>query len=903
VTLTADVTGSSRQNRYAATAKGRLETPAVRAFGLEGVLGGPASFSAALATAPGVTVQVRSLQLTSPGLKVTRAEAVLRADGGLAVQAQADSAAYGPVALTASGTLKSPSARLTAAHPNVGIQLTNLDARLTRPGPAYRIAATAGTPYGPLAADLALSLGPGPLAVDIRQAKVGELALAGRLVRTPQGPFEGELALTGDGLNGVARLSPSGAVQAAEVLVRATRARLPLTPAVTIGSGTISGRALLTPGAPSISARAELTDVQRDGVQLAAARADIEYRNGAGRAALSARGAGQVPFDIASTVQLTPTAISIDAHGVANRVAFRLLQPARIDKTAAGWRLQPATLVLPSGRIDASGAFGRGFSLSLRLEQVDLGMTQGFAPELGLGGKASGSLDLTAPEGGAMPEGRAVLQLTGLTRSGLVTVSEPVDINILGSIASSGAELSAVARRRGAVIGRLQTRLTPAGSGPGWVQRLQAGTISGGIRYDGPSEALWAVSGVSGQELSGPIAIGADVTGRLDAPELRGVIRANDLRYQNTRYGTRIDNLAIQGNFSGTRLELTSLSGKAGSGTVQGSGYVDLSLANGLPVDLKLALDRAQLARSSDLSASLTGRLQVTNSRQAGGLISGALTLDNARYAVERQAATEVVELQGVHRKGEPLEQEQPEGEVLPISHWKLDMRIRANNQVLVVGMGLNSEWRADLRVNGDLHHPLVVGDINSIRGTFSFAGRRLDLTDGVIHLSGESPPNPTLAITASATVNDVTATVNVAGTAQDPQITFTSNPALPQDEVLSRLLFGASTPQLSPLQAVQLAASLNALRGRGGGLNPLGKLGQAIGVQNLTFTAGAGAQGAGVGVGKYITNRIYVQVTTDIRGFAATQVEVSLSKALSLLSQVSSLGTSNLSLRYSHRY
>lgn len=59
---------------------------------------------------------------------------------------------------------------------------------------------------------------------------------------------------------------------------------------------------------------------------------------------------------------------------------------------------------------------------------------------------------------------------------------------------------------------------------------------------------------------------------------------------------------------------------------------------------------------------------------------------------------------------------------------------------------------------------------------------------------------------------------INIGGTAEDPQISFSSTPALPEDEVLSNLLFGAATPQLSPIQAIQLAASLNALRGRGRG-------------------------------------------------------------------------------------
>ena len=138
-----------------------------------------------------------------------------------------------------------------------------------------------------------------------------------------------------------------------------------------------------------------------------------------------------------------------------------------------------------------------------------------------------------------------------------------------------------------------------------------------------------------------------------------------------------------------------------------------------------------------------------------------------------------------------------------------------------------------------------------------------------------------------------------------NPQVTFTSTPTLPQDEVLSRLLFGSSVTSLSPTQAIQLAAALNSLRGSGGGLNPLGKLRGASGIDRLRVlgadkTAG---RGTAIAAGQYISNDIYVEIITDARGFTATQLEVALSKALSILSQTGSFGGSNVSLRYSKDY
>ena len=127
----------------------------------------------------------------------------------------------------------------------------------------------------------------------------------------------------------------------------------------------------------------------------------------------------------------------------------------------------------------------------------------------------------------------------------------------------------------------------------------------------------------------------------------------------------------------------------------------------------------------------------------------------------------------------------------------------------------------------------------------------------------------------------------------------------MPQDEILSRILFGSSIANLSALQAVQLAASLNSLRGSGGGLNPLGKLRSAAGIDRLRILGPDETTGRGTALaaGQYITNDIYVELITDTRGFTATQLEISLSKTLSILSQAGGSGTNSINLRVKKDY
>ena len=146
---------------------------------------------------------------------------------------------------------------------------------------------------------------------------------------------------------------------------------------------------------------------------------------------------------------------------------------------------------------------------------------------------------------------------------------------------------------------------------------------------------------------------------------------------------------------------------------------------------------------------------------------------------------------------------------------------------------------------------------------------------------------------------------LNVSGTADDPQISFSSTPGLPQDEIMSRILFGNSVGGLSAIQAVQLAASLNALRGSGGGLNPLGRLRSATGFDRLRILGADEARGRGtaLAIGKYITDDVYLEIVTDARGFTATQLEVTLSRSLSILSQAGGSGGTSVNVRYRKRY
>jgi len=875
---------------------------------LQNFLGGNALIVANVGYDSNGVASLDSLQVAAPAFRLTGGRGRYDANGRIAFTARGSSNQYGPLGVDVTGTVARPVARVTAARPGLGVGLVDVTATVRGDNGVYLVTANGGTDYGPFEADAAVTTGKGPLAISLRQGtRFAGIGFTGRIAQTDAGPFAGTLLADGSGVNGRVDLSAYSGKQRAVVDATARDVSLPGKVGLTARRGLVKADVILY-DQPQIVADAQLAGTRLGDLYIAGARANVNYRGGAGQARLLVEGRTRYPFRLAANALLDPKLWRVALNGRLNGIEVATRSPMRILPADGGYTLQPATLAVDKGTLQLAGRYGAGMALQARLSDVNLAIANPFAPGLGLGGMASGSLDFSQASASAFPTADMRLQIEDFTRTSLAAVSEPVDMAVVGRLVQTGGNVHAIIRRRGAAIGRMQLALQPLPAGGSWTERLSAAPLSGGVRYNGPADVLFSLAALPDQSLKGPIGLAADFSGRLDAPRLTGVVRANNLTYENAQYGTRLTNLALSGRFTNDRLQVDSLTAQAGSGTVSASGFVSLSSAQGFPVQLGIDMNDAQLARGQDLEARATGNLQIVNGAGQPPTISGRISLPETHYRIVRQGSARVATLTGVRRKP-ALGRERISGAPEPMqsipSTWRLDVAVEADNKIYVTGMGLESEWAADIKVGGTSGAPRITGGVRLVRGTLGFAGHSFDLQEGRITFNGGELTNPDLHVVASGEVEDVTITITITGSGNDPQIAFTSTPALPQDELMARILFGNSVGQLSTIQAVQLAASLNSLRGGKGGLNPLGVLQSASGIDRLRILGADKETGRGtsLAVGQYISNDIYVEIVTDARGYTATQLEVSLSKALSVLSQMGSFGGSSVNLRYRKDY
>jgi translocation and assembly module TamB len=411
---------------------------------------------------------------------------------------------------------------------------------------------------------------------------------------------------------------------------------------------------------------------------------------------------------------------------------------------------------------------------------------------------------------------------------------------------------------------------------------------------------LWRLSGVEVFDLSGPIAVGADISGRLVDPQIRGSLKADGARLESAVTGTVIEKLQAQGRFAGPKLVLSGISGSTpGAGTISGSGTVDFS-GGKAGLDLKFDATRARLLARDDIAATVTGPLAIRSSGE-GGTISGKLRLNSGRFTLGRASAAASVPKLQVRNVGQDADMTI---EVEQLEPWKLDIDL-AGDDLTVRGLGIDSRWTTDIKIGGTVVAPRFTGRADLDRGEYEFAGRSFRLARGVIRFRGETPPDPLLDIRAEAQVQGLDAAILVTGTGLKPEIRFASVPQLPQDELLSRLLFGTSITNLSAPEALQLASAVAALQSGSGNLDPINAVRRAVGLDRLRILPAdvATGQKTAISAGKYVGRKIFVEVITDGQGYSATRVEYQVSRWLSILSSVSTIGRASANVRVSKDY
>lgn len=844
---------------------------------------------------PDRILRFTDLRLTSPGLNL-RGNGYRRIDGTFVFTGQGVSRQYGPVVLSIDGRIDRPAIRLRLARPQETLGLADVTAALDPVAEGYRYTAAGGSRLGPFTAAGTILLPRGGQArIVVDRLDVAGTRGQGALDIVPGG-FAGAIEVAGGGLSGRIGFAPEGEIQRIDGDLTAQGATIS---GARVRSGRLRFTVRLDPAGTDLTAETQIRGLSRGALSLARLGGSIVLRDGSGSGKVSLAGSRGRRFALDFDVGVTPDRYTLSGGGQVDGRPLKLLTPAELTRTGEGWALASTKLSFAGGEAQLSGRFGGALALDASLTRMPLGVLDIGYPGLGLGGSASGKLSYSSAPGAA-PTGSIDMTVRGLSRAGLVLSTTPIDLGLRGILRADQAGFRAVMASGGRIVGRAQARMAPLGGGT-LAERLANAPLFAQLRYGGPADTLWRLTGIELFDLSGPVQIGADVTGRLADPRIRGLVRSDNARIASGVMGTVLTGVKTAGRFDGSRLVIERFEASDGkAGTITGSGAFDLAAARGFGMDLRLEAKNALVINRDDIGASVSGPVTI-RSDGAGGTIAGEVTLNSSRYRLGRATAAAAIPRLNITE----INLSEGDEEVRATTPWQLDLRARAPGGMKVTGLGLDSEWSADLRIDGEPTNPRIRGRADLIRGDYEFAGRDFDLERGAIRFDGSVPANPALDIQANADTQGLNATIRVTGTALKPEIGFSSVPALPEDELLSRLLFGTSITSLSAPEALQLAGAVAALQEGGDGLNPINALRRAAGLDRLRILSAdpqTGQQTA-IAAGKFITRRAYVEIISDGAGYSATRAEFQFTRWLSVLSTISTIGRQSVNVRVSRDY
>ena len=408
------------------------------------------------------------------------------------------------------------------------------------------------------------------------------------------------------------------------------------------------------------------------------------------------------------------------------------------------------------------------------------------------------------------------------------------------------------------------------------------GEIHGKVSADLDISRIPVFFPMGDQVLDGNLLAEFEIAGSIEKPDIKGALHLSNGMYENPWAGIVIKEINISGDVNNERFVLESLRAKDGeNGTIQAKGWLLFKADEEFPYRLELVLKNDALVRSDNYTLTTDANLTLTGSTK-DALLAGSFKVTGAELHIPNRSPAEIYDLDVVEiNDSSPKNHKKPAERKKIANNLKLDIHIDAPGRVFIRGRGLDSEWKGKLNITGSAAEASIIGDVSVVRGKYNFFGKSFSLTSGVISFDGRSPPAPELDVIGEHKRTDMTTRIKILGTPSAPKITIESDPSLPSDEILSRLLFGRGSNSITPFQALQIAQAANALRGGGGGgmMDFLDRTRKLLGVDQLEVKQpDENGGGTALSAGKYVGDNVYLQVEQGLgpeSGKVSVEVEV----------------------------
>jgi len=640
----------------------------------------------------------------------------------------------------------------------------------------------------------------------------------------------------------------------------------------------------LTGGMRLLATNTRISDAELSSVLFEAKMNSPERLSGR----LVTRGEFYKPFELALDADYSAReqGYQLDISGLTAMVSGQtvaLSKPLQLIQQNGSMTLSQSTLLVADGSLSASAEIDeKHIRALLEVDNISIAALDNLVPTSGVSGSVSGHMLISGSP--VAPVGELDMMFDNLQSAHPnLNTTAPVEGRVHGEWLEGrlllNATLSGATQNSFDAVASVPLLLEP----DGFVLNVPPDqAIEGKLNWSGDLEPVWNLLSQQEDRFSGAGEIALVLDGRVENPQIGGFFQVTGGRYENVQSATTLVDVNLRLSGSGDKLVLEELSASdGGSGLLRGSGYVEFLPTEFYPLHMRLELSDMLLVAQDNVSLNASADLTLEGNL-ADALLSGEIITGQSILNLSGSLPPNVVDLEveEVNLGSANHAQQRERLATKDSSRLGLDLKISIPGRSFVRGLGLESEWKGELRIEGDSNAPKVAGVLSPVRGRFFLMGKSFRLENGAIRFTGSKDIDPLLDLTAQHSVSSLTALVRITGSATNPKISLTSRPPLPESEIASQVLFGTNSGNLTTAQSLQLASAIASYNGSGGGLGVLDATRRALRVDVINFTdSEENPDKTRVSVGKYISEGVYLEVEggadRDSRTSTTVEVEV----------------------------
>jgi translocation and assembly module TamB len=230
-------------------------------------------------------------------------------------------------------------------------------------------------------------------------------------------------------------------------------------------------------------------------------------------------------------------------------------------------------------------------------------------------------------------------------------------------------------------------------------------------------------------------------------------------------------------------------------------------------IKTKINVKDFYMAEIKGLKGSLSGEILINGIFGEKVTIAGELFSDNFIYDITSIIARANHSL-GIIDISKKPKVKKPKNQVTTPSWCSVQVNVFAKNNFKVVGNGVESLWDGHCSISGPINKIDYLGKLVLKKGKITISGKKLSITEGQVTVSSECPGVFFVDISSTKKLDNMELYVKFLQNKKETAIKLSSNPSMPQKDVLSYILFEKKASEITEGETVILLAILGRVSG-----------------------------------------------------------------------------------------